>query len=68
MSQGKKYGVAVIPGDGIGMEVIPEGIRVLEAPRKSTALNWISAYEWTCWDYYAKHGKMMPDNWKEKIG
>ena len=38
----KRYRVAVIPGDGIGREVVPEGIRVLEAAGSKHGLN----FEW----------------------
>ena len=59
------YKIAVIPGDGIGKEVIPEGLRVLEAAAKrfDIALKF-THIEWASCDYYASHGKMMPDDWK----
>jgi tartrate dehydrogenase/decarboxylase/D-malate dehydrogenase len=60
--------IAVIPGDGIGKEVIPEGLRVLDdvARRFDIAFQW-DHFDWSC-DYYMKHGAMMPDDWKERIG
>ncbi|WP_291852342.1 tartrate dehydrogenase [Accumulibacter sp.] len=60
--------IAVIPGDGIGKEVVPEGLRVLDAvaTRFDLALRW-DEFDWSC-DYYLKHGRMMPDDWKERIG
>ena len=56
----KAYTIAVIPGDGIGNEVIPEGIRVLEAAAGAFgfSLTWES-FPWGC-DYYAETGTMMP--------
>src|SRR5436190_21332073 len=58
----KEHRIAVIPGDGIGREVIPEGVRVLEAvcAKHGIRLNW-TEFDWSC-DYYMKHGKMRPDD------
>src|SRR3954468_10396356 len=58
----KEHRIAVIPGDGIGREVIPEGVRVLEAigAKHGIRLNW-TQFDWSC-DYYMKHGKMRPDD------
>ena len=55
--------IAVIPGDGIGKEVVPEGLRVLEAVsrRFGIAFEW-KEFDWSC-DYYLKHGRMMPEDW-----
>jgi isocitrate/isopropylmalate dehydrogenase len=51
------------PGDGIGKEVMPEGLRVVEAAaRKFGADLAFTSYDWSC-DYYAKHGRMMPEDW-----
>ncbi|HEX8009548.1 MAG TPA: tartrate dehydrogenase [Casimicrobiaceae bacterium] len=63
----KRYRIAVIPGDGIGKEVVPEGLRVLEAAgqRFGIAFDW-DELPWSC-DYYAKHGRMMPEDWFERI-
>ena len=36
----KKFGISVIPGDGIGNEVVPEGLRVLEAVGKKYGFNY----------------------------
>jgi len=58
----KTYRIATIPGDGIGNEVVPEGIRVLEAAgrRFGIAFTW-DERPWSC-AYYAKHGHMMPED------
>ncbi|HEY3099333.1 MAG TPA: tartrate dehydrogenase [Methylomirabilota bacterium] len=63
-----KHKIAVIPGDGIGKEVVPEGLRVLDAAasRFSVELQ-LDHFDWSC-DYYLAHGSMMPENWKEQIG
>src|SRR6202142_177174 len=61
--------IAVIPGDGIGSEGVPEGIRVLDAAalRFGIALRY-DGFDFASCDYYARHGQMMPDDWKERIG
>ena len=60
--------IAVIPGDGIGKEVVPEGLRVLEAVERRFDVAF--EYEHLDWssDYYLEHGSMMPADWKERIG
>ncbi len=70
MSTSKKtYRIAVIPGDGIGKEVVPEGLRVMEAAAKKHGVQiHFDHFDFASWDYYAKHQQMMPDDWKEKIG
>src|SRR5467141_1308025 len=63
----KMFNIAVIAGDGIGKEVVPEGIRVLEAAGKrfGFGLNWRS-FDWSC-ETYARTGKMMPDDGIEQL-
>ncbi|HEX7043208.1 MAG TPA: tartrate dehydrogenase [Burkholderiales bacterium] len=63
----KEYRIAVIPGDGIGKEVMPEGMRVLEAAgaRYGLRLRW-DEFPWSC-EYYARHGRMMPEDGLEQI-
>ncbi len=63
----QRYRIAVIAGDGIGKEVMPEGQRVLEAAarRFGFAFDW-DELPWSC-DYYAKHGRMMPEDWFERV-
>jgi tartrate dehydrogenase/decarboxylase/D-malate dehydrogenase len=69
MTGPRNYTISVIPGDGIGTEVMPEGIRVLEKAADlygfSIEQQW---HDFACCDYYARHGKMMPDDWKARIG
>ncbi len=58
------YRIAVIPGDGIGKETVPEGVRVLDAAarRFSIDMRW-EWFDFASCEYYAKHGKMLPDDW-----
>ncbi len=59
--------IAVIPGDGIGKEVVPEGLRVLEAAGTRFGLAFeFEHFDWNC-DYYVKHGRMMPEDWFETL-
>ena len=60
--------IAIIPGDGIGKEVVPEGLRVLDAAAAKFDLSfeWES-FDWSC-DYYLARGAMMPPDWKTRIG
>jgi tartrate dehydrogenase/decarboxylase / D-malate dehydrogenase len=57
-----RHRIAVIPGDGIGKEVLPEGIRVLDAAGRRFGFD----FEWTHFDWscetYAKTGRMMPED------
>jgi tartrate dehydrogenase/decarboxylase/D-malate dehydrogenase len=58
----KTYRIAVIPGDGIGKEVVPEGLRVIEAVGRKFDIEfkW-DEFPWSC-EYRAKHGRMMPED------
>ena len=65
----KQYRIAVIPGDGIGKEVMPEGLRVIETAAKKHGVGLtFDHFDFASYDYYEKHGQMMPDDWKDKIG
>ena len=69
MSSKKQYRIAVIPGDGIGKEVMPEGLRVIETAAKKHGVSVkFDHFDFASYDYYEKHGEMMPADWKEKIG
>ena len=64
-----KLRIAVIPGDGVGKEVVPEGLRVLEvAARKFNCDLHYDHFDFASCDYYVQHGKMMPGDWKQQIG
>ena len=60
--------IALIAGDGIGREVMPEGLRVLEAAarRFDLALEF-THFDWAHCEYYQQHGQMMPDDWKARL-
>lgn len=63
----KKHKIAVIAGDGIGKEVMPEGQRVLDAA--AAKYGFSLAYDelpWSC-DYYVEHGSMMPEDGMAQI-
>ncbi|QGZ35626.1 tartrate dehydrogenase [Stappia indica] len=64
---GRNYDIAVIAGDGIGKEVVPEGQRVVEAAarRFGFSVAW-KEHDWSC-DYYARHGRMMPEDGVEQV-
>ncbi len=61
--------IAAIPGDGIGQEVMPEGLRVLQAAAARFAIPLqITPIAWASCDHFAQTGQMMPDDWKAQIG
>jgi tartrate dehydrogenase/decarboxylase / D-malate dehydrogenase len=65
---GKKT-IAVIAGDGIGKEVMPQGIRVMEAAADKFGIDLhFDHFDFSSWDYYERHGAMLPDDWKDQIG
>ncbi len=65
----RSYKIAVIPGDGIGREVVPEGVRVLEAAAEKYGFKLqLDEFDFASCDYYLKHNKMLPDDWKDRIG
>jgi tartrate dehydrogenase/decarboxylase/D-malate dehydrogenase len=64
-----KKRIAVIAGDGIGKETMPEGVRVMEAAATKFGIDLqFDHFDFSSWDYFEKHGKMMPDNWKDLVG
>ena len=64
----KTYKIAVIAGDGIGKEVMPEGVRALDAAARKFGLSLaFDHFDWSC-DNYDKHGWWMPPDWKDRIG
>ena len=61
--------IAVIPGDGIGTEVMPEALRSLEAVADRFGIGLqFDHFDFSSWNYFEKHGSMMPADWKEQIG
>ena len=62
MPTNRIYNIAVIPGDGIGKEVVPEGVRTLEAAAKKFGFELRQDhFDFASYDYYAKHERMMPE-------
>ena len=59
----KTHRIAVIAGDGIGNEVMPEGVRILETVARRFDIDiQLTRFEWANCDYYLQQGKMMPDD------
>ena len=64
----KTFKIAVIPGDGIGKEVMPEGLRVLQAAADRFGIGLqLTPIDWASCDYFRDHGQMMPDDWKAQL-
>lgn len=64
-----KKRIAVIAGDGIGKEVMPEGVRVVDAAARKFGIDIaFDHFDFSSWDYCEKHGKYLPDDWKDRIG
>ena len=63
-----KYTISVIPGDGVGVEVVPEGLRTLRRVGEITGSFTIQTvdYPWSC-EYYLTHGEMMPKNGVDQL-
>ncbi len=60
--------IATIPGDGIGKETVPEGLRVLEAAAKRFDLAFdFTEHDFASAEFYTEHGDMMPPDWKERL-
>ncbi|MFC7737030.1 tartrate dehydrogenase [Roseomonas sp. GCM10028921] len=63
----RRHRIAVIPGDGIGKETTPEGLRVLDAAARRFGFELeLTHYDWSC-ETYARTGKMMPDDGLERL-
>jgi tartrate dehydrogenase/decarboxylase / D-malate dehydrogenase len=61
--------IAVIAGDGIGKEVMPEGVRALQAAAERFDLSiGFDHFDFASADYYLEHGRMMPEDWKAQVG
>ena len=62
------FRIAIIPGDGIGKEVMPEGLRVIQAAAERFGFELeCHTIDWASCDYYQQHGQMMPDDWKAQL-
>ena len=61
------YKIALIPGDGIGREVVPEGVRVLDAAAAKFGFSFTwDEFDWSC-ETYHQTGAMMPEDGLERI-
>ena len=65
--ESRSYNIAVIPGDGIGLEVIPAACDVLNAAagRRGFELKY-TQFSWGC-EYYTRTGRMMPEDALEQL-
>jgi len=64
----RKHRIAVIAGDGIGTEVMPEGLLVLDAAARKFGIDLqFDHFDFSSWNYFEKHGQMLPDDWKDQI-
>lgn len=64
----RTHKIAVIAGDGIGQEVVPEGLRALEAAAEAFEFKLQTTdFDFANADYYLKHGTMLPDDWFDQL-
>lgn len=61
----KTYRIALLPGDGIGKEVVPAAVKVLKAAARDCSLSF-QEFDWGC-EYYLRHGRMMPEDGLEEL-
>src|SRR3989475_9327549 len=62
-----RHRIAAIPGDGIGKEVVPEGMRVLDAAgrRFGFDIEW-TTFDWSC-ERYTETGRMVPEDGLDRL-
>jgi hypothetical protein len=64
-----KKRIAVIAGDGIGKEVMPEGVRVMDAAARKFGIDLqFDHFDFSSWDYCESTARCLPDDWKDQIG
>ena len=64
-----RHRIAVIPGDGIGKEVVPEGLRVLGAAARRFGIEFqFDHFDFASCEYFQAHGAMMPGDWRAQVG
>src|SRR5689334_7696006 len=69
MAEGRRFKIAVIPGDGIGQEVVPEGLRVLDRLAERSAGRFAfdyASFPWGC-QYYLQTGRMLAEDALETL-
>ncbi|HTJ58201.1 MAG TPA: tartrate dehydrogenase [Devosiaceae bacterium] len=63
----RKHKIAILPGDGIGKETVPESLKVLDAAARRFGFDLeLKHYDWSC-ETYKETGKMMPDNGLDQL-
>ena len=62
----KTYNLALIPGDGIGVDVTDAAMEVLGAAAKGRFAFDTTSFPWSC-EYYLEHGRMMPEDGIETL-
>ncbi|KAG6843742.1 hypothetical protein H0H87_001043 [Tephrocybe sp. NHM501043] len=68
MVQPRSYVIAVLPGDGIGLEVTPPALRCLQAAADRFGFQLeFRTFPWASCTYYLEHGKMLADDWKAQL-
>lgn len=68
MTSARTLKIAVIPGDGIGKEVMPYGVRCVQAAAKVFGIPIeFEHFDFASCSYYVKHGAMLPPDWKETL-
>ncbi|MBI3156505.1 MAG: tartrate dehydrogenase [Burkholderiales bacterium] len=61
--------IAIIPGDGIGKEVMPEGLRALDAAARRFGITLqLEPFDFACVEYWGRHGDYLPADWKDRLG
>ncbi|MFW5417814.1 tartrate dehydrogenase [Nocardiopsis sp. CNT-189] len=64
----RSYRIAVIPGDGIGKEVVPEGVRALRTAADAFGFRLdLVEYGFASAEYWTEHGRMLPDDWFDEL-
>ena len=63
-----RYRIAVIPGDGIGTEVMPEGVRAIQAAARAYDFELeLTEFDFSSAAYWQQHGQMLPDDWFDTL-
>ncbi|MFJ8632470.1 tartrate dehydrogenase [Streptomyces sp. NPDC093568] len=65
----QSYRIAAIPGDGIGREVVPEGLRSLHSAAEVHGFSLdVTEFDFASADYWLRHGTMLPEDWRDVLG
>ncbi len=68
MTGGSPFRIAVIPGDGIGKEVMPAGLNAVDAAARRFDIGIeYEHFDWACAEHFSRTGAMMPDDWKAQL-